>query len=119
MSDAFIQITDISLNQLLDNAAVEQPSAEAVQQFELALEGGTPDNVGLEHQILDGISSLKSDIDSAKADFSRSLAVDDLSDPAALLEVQWAMMRVGLQLEMVAKTAGRNNQNIDTMLRAQ
>ena len=105
-------VVHIHLSQLQD----AQIESEVNSSFEQALLRES--RQGLEGGLLESISELKSNIDSAKSALQDNvLAIGD--DPAKLLEMQWALTRITFQEELIAKTVGKTTQNIETLLKAQ
>lgn len=87
----------------------------AVAEFEQALapmanaQGG-----GLLHEL----GQIKEQFTDAKRSVQASLATSG-DDPAKLMQLQWSLMRINLQEELIAKTVGRTTQNIETLMKAQ
>ncbi|HAU4896059.1 TPA: EscI/YscI/HrpB family type III secretion system inner rod protein, partial [Aeromonas hydrophila] len=40
-------------------------------------------------------------------------------DPNSLMQMQWALMRITMQEELIAKTVGKMSQNVETLLKTQ
>lgn len=56
------------------------------------------------------------------SDARQRLRVDlaaSADDPAALMDVHWALTKMNLQQELIAKGVGRITQNIETLMKAQ
>ncbi|MNF10301.1 Yop proteins translocation protein I [compost metagenome] len=61
---------------------------------------------------------MKERFDRAKEELKVSLSTTQ-DDPSALLQMQWSLMRITLQEEMIAKTTMRLTQNVETLMKAQ
>ena len=40
-------------------------------------------------------------------------------DPNSLMQMQWSLMRITMQEELIAKTVGKMSQNVETLLKTQ
>ncbi len=40
-------------------------------------------------------------------------------DPNSLMQMQWSLMRITMQEELIAKTVGRMSQNVETLMKTQ
>ncbi|KOY62692.1 type III secretion system inner rod subunit SctI [Photorhabdus heterorhabditis] len=99
----------------LDELNTPQASAENIARFELAMSN---QNQGIENNLISELGQLKQQITQAKQELETQLAIPG-SDPNSLMQMQWSLMRITLQEELIAKTVGRLNQNVETLMKAQ
>ncbi|WP_350305477.1 type III secretion system inner rod subunit SctI [Photorhabdus viridis] len=99
----------------LDELNTPQASAENIAHFELAMSN---QDQGLENNLISELGQYKQQLTQAKQDLEAQLAVPG-SDPNSLMQMQWSLMRITLQEELIAKTVGRLNQNVETLMKAQ
>ncbi|HGJ5875645.1 MAG TPA: type III secretion system inner rod subunit SctI [Arsenophonus sp.] len=71
-----------------------------------------------EFSFIEQIESVRQNISLAKTEFQKNISSEDLS-PQKLMQVQWSLMRITLQEELIAKTAGKITQSMETLLKAQ
>lgn len=64
------------------------------------------------------IESVRQNMSRAKTEFQQNMNSEELS-PQKLMQVQWSLMRITLQEELIAKTAGKVTQSMETLLKAQ
>ncbi|MCC8374334.1 MULTISPECIES: type III secretion system inner rod subunit SctI [Photorhabdus] len=99
----------------LDELNTHQASAENIASFEHAMSN---QDQGIENNLINELGQLRQQLTQAKQDLETQLAVPS-SDPNSLMQMQWSLMRITLQEELIAKTVGRLNQNIETLMKAQ
>ncbi|WP_323834799.1 type III secretion system inner rod subunit SctI [Photorhabdus africana] len=99
----------------LDELNTHQASAENIASFEHAMSN---QDQGIESNLINELGQLKQQFTQAKQELETQLAVPG-SDPNSLMQMQWSLMRITLQEELIAKTVGRLNQNIETLMKAQ
>ncbi|AWK43400.1 EscI/YscI/HrpB family type III secretion system inner rod protein [Photorhabdus laumondii subsp. laumondii] len=99
----------------LDELNTHQASAENIASFEHAMSN---QDQGIENNLINELGQLRQQLTQAKQDLETQLAVSG-SDPNSLMQMQWSLMRITLQEELIAKTVGRLNQNIETLMKAQ
>ncbi|WP_286089022.1 type III secretion system inner rod subunit SctI [Pseudomonas sp. MWU13-3659] len=68
--------------------------------------------------LLRQVGQIKEQFTEAKQSITAALA-KGADDPATLMQLQWALTRINLQEELIAKTVGRTTQNIETLMKAQ
>ncbi|NRB24701.1 type III secretion system inner rod subunit SctI [Shewanella sp.] len=109
----FTQVLNTSIEQLQDSQIAEHG---AVAEFEQAMQSNV-DN-GLGESVLDQIVEMKQQLSGATESLHTAMS-SGVDDPAALMEIQWALTRITMQEELIAKTAGKMSQNIETLMKAQ
>ncbi|HGJ5856931.1 type III secretion system inner rod subunit SctI [Arsenophonus nasoniae] len=67
---------------------------------------------------IDQIETVRRNMSQAKSEFQQNINNEELS-PQKLMQVQWSLMRITLQEELIAKTAGKVTQSMETLLKAQ
>lgn len=67
---------------------------------------------------IEQIESVRKNMSQAKIEFQQNINNEELS-PQKLMQVQWSLMRITLQEELIAKTAGKVTQSMETLLKAQ
>ncbi|WGL97593.1 type III secretion system inner rod subunit SctI [Arsenophonus sp. aPb] len=67
---------------------------------------------------IDQIEAVRRNMSQAKSEFQQNINNEELS-PQKLMQVQWSLMRITLQEELIAKTAGKITQSMETLLKAQ
>ncbi|WGL94421.1 type III secretion system inner rod subunit SctI [Arsenophonus nasoniae] len=67
---------------------------------------------------IDQIEAVRRNMSQAKSEFQQNINNEELS-PQKLMQVQWSLMRITLQEELIAKTAGKVTQSMETLLKAQ
>jgi type III secretion protein I len=99
----------------LDELKQADPAPEQMARFEASMsEGGG----GLGDSLLNRLSELKNDFSSAKQNLENQMASPG-DDPASLMQMQWSLMRITMQEELIAKTVGKMSQNVETLLKTQ
>ncbi|NRD71731.1 type III secretion system inner rod subunit SctI [Shewanella sp. VB17] len=109
----FTQVLNTSIEQLQDS---QMADPNAVTDFEQAMQQNV-DN-GLGESVLDQIVDMKKQISGATESLKTAMS-SGIDDPAALMEIQWALTRITMQEELIAKTAGKTSQNVETLMKAQ
>lgn len=85
-----------------------------IAQFERAIGGSGNLGGGL----LSEIGQIKEQFTQAKRELEVRLATPSDS-PASLMQMQWSLMRITMQEELLAKTVGRMSQSVETLLKTQ
>lgn len=85
-----------------------------VAQFERAMGGSGNLGGGL----LNELGQIKEQFTQAKRELEVRLATPS-DNPASLMQMQWALMRITLQEELLAKTVGKMSQSVETLLKTQ
>lgn len=67
---------------------------------------------------IEQIESVRKNMSQAKIEFQQNMNNEELS-PQKLIQVQWSLTRIILQEELIAKTAGKVTQSMETLLKAQ
>ncbi|OCQ54590.1 Yop proteins translocation protein I [Photorhabdus australis subsp. thailandensis] len=99
----------------LDELNKLQASAENIARFEHAMSN---QEQGLGNDLINELGQIRQQLTQAKQELETQLAVPG-SDPNSLMQMQWSLMRITLQEELIAKTVGRLNQNVETLMKAQ
>ncbi len=89
--------------------------ASQVADFEQAM-SRAPGNLGAD--LLNELGEIKAQFTEAKQDLEVRLSTP-ADDPNSLMEMQWALMRITMQEELIAKTVGKMSQNVETLLKTQ
>ncbi|MNJ30563.1 Yop protein translocation protein I [compost metagenome] len=93
-----------------------QTDDQLVAQFEQALaSGGTSQASG----VLNTISDMTAQISQAKQDLRGKMAAPVDASPSTLMEMQYQLMQINLQEELIAKGVGRLTQNVETLMKMQ
>ncbi|CAQ83124.1 MULTISPECIES: type III secretion system inner rod subunit SctI [Photorhabdus] len=108
------QIREILITNL-DELNKLQASAENIARFEHAMSNH---DQGLGNNLINELGQIRQQLTQAKQELETQLAVPG-SDPNSLMQMQWSLMRITLQEELIAKTVGRLNQNVETLMKAQ
>lgn len=97
--------------------ALNAPHADGQQvaEFELALSG---DKGGLGMTALNELGRMKEQFGQAKKELQTQLSTPGYG-PNDLMQMQWSLMRITLQEELIAKTVGRLTQNVETLMKTQ
>ena len=85
-----------------------------VAEFEGAM--GKTGNLG--GGLLSEIGQIKEQFTQAKRELEVRLATPG-DNPASLMQMQWSLMRITMQEELLAKTVGRMSQSVETLLKTQ
>lgn len=109
----YIEVMQTNLEQVKDGQAQD----DLGERFEQAM-SSQEESSGLEVGFLENISELKNTIDNAKSCLADTMKMAG-DDPAQLLQMQWALTRINLEEELIAKTVGKTTQNVETLLKAQ
>lgn len=99
----------------LDELKQAEPAVDQVARFDAAM---SDDGRGLGDSLLSGLSDLKRDFTSAKEELKAQMATPG-DDPASLMQMQWSLMRITMQEELIAKTVGKMSQNVETLMKTQ
>lgn len=94
--------------------AVDVPRAQ-IANFEQAMGGSAQ---GLGGSLLGELGELKQQFVEAKQNLQAELATPG-DDPNSLMQMQWSLMRITMQEELIAKTVGKMSQNVETLLKTQ
>lgn len=98
--------------------AVEPGHADdqLVAQFEHALASGAPSQAG---GVLNTISDVTAQISQAKQSLRAKMTLPGDISPSTLMEMQYQLMQINLQEELIAKGVGRLTQNVETLMKMQ
>ncbi|MGR6748976.1 SctI family type III secretion system inner rod subunit AscI [Aeromonas veronii] len=99
----------------LDELKVVDLSSPHVASFEQAM-GSTSQGMG--SSLLGELGELKQQFVEAKQSLQAELATPG-DDPNSLMQMQWSLMRITMQEELIAKTVGKMSQNVETLLKTQ
>ncbi|MBP3996500.1 type III secretion system inner rod subunit SctI [Pseudomonas koreensis] len=99
----------------LDELKAPQASAGHIADFERAMGGG---GESLGGNLLNEIGQIKERFSQAKHDLEVKLSTPG-DDPSSLMQMQWSLMRISMQEELIAKTVGRMSQNVETLMKTQ
>ncbi|BCS51184.1 type III secretion system inner rod subunit SctI [Aeromonas jandaei] len=94
--------------------AADVPGAQ-IATFEQAM-GGSAQGIG--GTLLGEIGEIKQQFVEAKQSLQAELATPG-DDPNSLMQMQWSLMRITMQEELIAKTVGKMSQNVETLLKTQ
>lgn len=102
------QITAVSMDSLHEQHDYALPSAPSMSEME-----------GLSAQFLDALGEMKSEI-SSSAD-SIQISMNDITDlsPQKLIHLQFELMQVTLQQDIIGKGINRITQNVESLIKAQ
>lgn len=106
-----IEATTSSLKELKSTG----PDTAQVMEFEQAMSVGSGSLGG---GFLNEIGQIKEQFNQAKHELRVQLASPG-SDPSSLMQMQWSLMRITLQEELIAKTVGKMSQNVETLMKTQ
>lgn len=99
----------------LDELKAVDASSSHVASFEQAMGGSSQ---GLGGSLLGELGELKQQFVEAKQSLQAELATPG-DDPNSLMQMQWSLMRITMQEELIAKTVGKMSQNVETLLKTQ
>lgn len=85
-----------------------------VNQFQQAM---TSED-GLGKSIVSELVDMKDKFKGAVSNLEKAMS-SRIDDPSALMQMQWSLTRITMQEELIAKTAGKTTQNIETLIKAQ
>lgn len=97
----------------LDELKATEPSH--VAGFEQAM--GTSSQ-GIGGSLLGELGEIKQQFVEAKESLKAELSTPG-DDPNSLMQMQWSLMRITMQEELIAKTVGKMSQNVETLLKTQ
>ena len=109
----FTQTLNTSIEEIQDS---QMADPNAVNDFEQAMQQNV-DN-GLGESALEYLVDMKKQI-SGTAESLKTAMTSSIGSPAALMEIQWALTKITMQEELIAKTAGKTSQNVETLMKAQ
>ncbi|WP_263079054.1 type III secretion system inner rod subunit SctI [Endozoicomonas sp. Mp262] len=87
----------------------------AVEQFEQAFAGNHGDSLG--QDVIEGLGDIRESYNQKVESITQSAS--ELSSPAEMLQLQFQVSSLTLQQDLLAKTAGKSNQNLETLLKMQ
>lgn len=90
-------------------------SAQHVADFDHAMGNGSSSLGG---SFLSEIGQIKENFTQAKNELKVQLSTPG-DDPNSLMQMQWSLMRISMQEELIAKTVGRMSQNVETLMKTQ
>lgn len=99
----------------LDELKTVDASSSHVASFEQAMGGSSQ---GLGGSLLGELGEIKQQFTEAKKSLEAELATPG-DDPNSLMQMQWSLMRITMQEELIAKTVGKMSQNVETLLKTQ
>ncbi|WCH23598.1 type III secretion system inner rod subunit SctI [Aeromonas salmonicida] len=94
--------------------AADVPDAQ-IAAFEQAMGSDTQ---GIGSTLLGEIGQIKQQFVEAKQSLQASLATQ-VDDPSSLMQMQWSLMRITMEVDLIAKTVGRMGQNLENLLKTQ
>ena len=74
---------------------------------------------GMGDKILEGLSDLKAGMNNQTTSINESVAATEAMSHQELLKLQLEVQKLGMTQELMAKTAGKSTQNLDTLLKSQ
>ncbi|WP_018692193.1 EscI/YscI/HrpB family type III secretion system inner rod protein [Algicola sagamiensis] len=74
---------------------------------------------GMGDKILEGLSDLKAGMNNHTTSINESVAATETMSHQELLKLQLEVQKLGMTQELMAKTAGKSTQNLDTLLKSQ
>ena len=72
----------------------------------------------LRRDLLSELGQIKERFSQAKQELQVELSTPG-DDPNSLMQMQWSLMRITMQEELIAKTVGRMSQNVETLMKTQ
>ena len=90
---------------------------EAAAEFENAFAGAAGGGESLGQSIVQQAGDLRESYNSKVEAINKSAV--DVTNPADMLQIQWQISSLTLQQDLLAKTAGKSNQNLETLLKMQ
>lgn len=98
------QVTDTTIN-------IQEKLSEVVSS------GPTDGSLGKD--FIAKLSELGNSMSNTKAELQERLNIEGINSPTDLLSLQMDLYKITLQTELVAKGVSKNNQNLDTLMKAQ
>ncbi|NNA67887.1 type III secretion system inner rod subunit SctI [Pseudomonas gessardii] len=108
------QISQVTVANL-DDLKAPQANAGQVTDFEREMGKG---GESLGGNLLNEIGQIKERFSQAKHELEVELSTPG-DDPGSLMQMQWSLMRISMQEELIAKTVGRMSQNVETLMKTQ
>ncbi|MCR3852447.1 type III secretion system inner rod subunit SctI [Pseudomonas aeruginosa] len=68
--------------------------------------------------LLSELGQIRERFSQAKQELQVELSTPG-DDPNSLMQMQWSLMRITMQEELIAKTVGRMSQNVETLMKTQ
>ncbi|MGQ8918386.1 type III secretion system inner rod subunit SctI [Pseudomonas lundensis] len=99
----------------LEELQPAEANAAQVADFDHAMSNGA-DSLG--GSFLSEIGHIKEQFTEAKEALKVQLSTPG-DDPNILMQMQWSLMRISMQEELIAKTVGRMSQNVETLMKTQ
>ena len=99
----------------LDELKTVEAASPHIASFEQAMGSSSQ---GLGGSLLGELGELKQQFTDAKQSLQAELATPG-DDPNSLMQMQWSLMRITMQEELIAKTVGKMSQNVETLLKTQ
>ncbi|MGL5812106.1 MAG: type III secretion system inner rod subunit SctI [Aeromonas sp.] len=99
----------------LDELKATEAPASHVVSFEQAM---GPSSQGIGGSLLGELGEIKQQFAEAKESLKAELSTPG-DDPNSLMQMQWSLMRITMQEELIAKTVGKMSQNVETLLKTQ
>ena len=72
----------------------------------------------LRRDLLSELGQIRERFSQAKQELQMELSTSG-DDPNSLMQMQWSLMRITMQEELIAKTVGRMSQNVETLMKTQ
>ncbi len=88
---------------------------EAAAEFENAFANASGDTLG--ESVVQQMGDLRESYNTKVEAINQSAA--EMTTPAEMLQLQWQVSSLTLQQDLLAKTAGKSNQNLETLLKMQ
>lgn len=99
----------------LDELKTADTASSQVASFEQAMSAPSQ---GIGGSLLGEQGEIKQQFVEAKESLRAELSTPG-DDPNSLMQMQWALMRITMQEELIAKTVGKMSQNVETLLKTQ
>ena len=72
----------------------------------------------LRRDLLSELGQIRERFSQAKQELQMELSTSG-DDPNSLMQMQWSLMRITMQEELIAKTVGHMSQNVETLMKTQ
>ncbi|WP_273912846.1 type III secretion system inner rod subunit SctI [Pseudomonas fontis] len=94
----------------------ERPAEQLVAQFDQAMAPATAAHTG---GVLNTISDVTAQISQAKQTLKARMSAPGDVSPSSLMELQYSLLQINMQQELIAKAVGRLTQNVETLMKTQ
>ncbi|MGN4980695.1 type III secretion system inner rod subunit SctI [Aeromonas dhakensis] len=99
----------------LDELKTTDATSSQVASFEQAMSSPSQ---GIGGSLLGELGEIRQQFVEAKESLRAELSTPG-DDPNSLMQMQWSLMRITMQEELIAKTVGKMSQNVETLLKTQ